>query len=828
MTFDVEEVLSKLTNAQKVSLLSGIDFWHTYPIPELNVPSIRVSDGPNGIRGTKWFAGVLAACLPCGTALGATWDKDLLQQAGKLIGDESIAKGAHCWLGPTINIQRSALGGRGFESFAEDPHLSGILAARMIQGCESTGVQSTVKHFICNDQEHERRAVDTIVTPRALREVYLRPFQIVARDAAPKAMMTSYNKLNGLHVSQNPHLLDDLVRKEWGWDPLMMSDWYGTYSTTEAINAGLDLEMPGTTKYRGPAVEFAMSARLIKQSVLDQRARRVLQFVEHASRLGLSPEEGERNYPEDQALNRKVCASSIVLLKNDKKVLPLPQKIRKIALIGSHMKNPSITGGGSASLEPYYSISLYDAITERLGSSAQITYEVGAFAHKMLPMITRQMSNAYIHFFNKPSGVKDRVEVGLEPLYKTYFQLMDYKNPKLNFDLFYASVEADFTPDITGTWEFGITVCGTANFYIDDELIIDDTTVQRPGTSFFGKGTAEEFGRKHLVAGKVYKLRIDFGSQGTSKIKNLGTVSFGGGGARLGACPVVDVDETIEKAAKAAAEADVAILCTGLNSDWEGEGFDRPDMSLPPNVDRLISRVLSVAPNTIIVNQSGTPVSMPWVSEASTIVQAWYGGNETGHGIADVLFGDVNPSAKLPLSWPNDIRDSPAYLNFGSTRGRVLYGEDVYVGYRYYDKVEREPLFAFGHGLSYTTFSLSSLIVTTDPKTNTYTARLKVKNTGSHAGSEVLQLYISAPNSPTQRPKKELHGFEKVFLKPAEEKWVDVAIDKYAMSFWDEIENKWCREEGVYNVIVATSSAADAVKVEAELAVPKTTWWLGL
>lgn len=349
------------------------------------------------------------------------------------------------------------------------------------------------------------------------------------------------------------------------WTVLTKFPRYGTYSTTEAINAGLDLEMPGTTKYRGPAVEFAMSARLIKQSVLDQRARRVLQFVEHASRLGLSPEEGERNYPEDRELNRSVCGSSIVLLKNDNKVLPLPSKIKKLALIGSHMKNPSIFGGGSASLEPYYSVSLYDAIQNRLGSSAEISYEVGAYAHKMLPMITRQMSNAYIHFFNDPSSVKDRVTVGKEPLYKTYFQLMDYKNPKLNFQLFYASVEADFTPDITGLWEFGLTVCGTANFYIDDELVIEDTTVQRPGTSFFGKGTAEEFGTKELVAGKVYKLRIDFGSQATSKIKNLGTVSFGGGGARLGACPIVDVDETIEKAAKAAAEADYTILCTGLN-----------------------------------------------------------------------------------------------------------------------------------------------------------------------------------------------------------------------------------------------------------------------
>jgi beta-glucosidase len=451
----------------------------------------------------------------------------------------------------------------------------------MIQGCESTGVVSTVKHFVCNDQEHERRAVDTIITPRALREVYLRPFQIVARDANPGAMMTSYNKINGVHVSEDPSLLEDLVRKEWGWDPLVISDWYnslpsmclfttnrpryGTYSCDNAINAGLDLEMPGKTRHRGPAVEFAISSRRIKQSTVDQRARRVLQFVNHASRLNLGPEEGERDFPEDRALNREICDSSIVLLKNDQKVLPLPKKMKKIALIGSHMKNPSITGGGSAMLEPYYSVTLFDAIKEKLGPSVEIDYQVGAYAHKMLPLIDRQMSNAAIHLFNEPSSIKTRKLVGSEPLYKTNFQLMDYKNPKLNFDLFYASVEADFTPDISGTWEFGLTVCGTGNFYIDDELVIDNTIDQKGGTAFFGKGTVEEFGTKMLQADRVYKLRIDFGSAATSTVRNLGVVSFGGGGARLGACPILDVEETIENAARAAKEADFAVLCTGLN-----------------------------------------------------------------------------------------------------------------------------------------------------------------------------------------------------------------------------------------------------------------------
>lgn len=323
--------------------------------------------------------------------------------------------------------------------------------------------------------------------------------------------------------------------------------------------------MPGTTRHRGSAVEFALSSRLINITTLNQRARRILQAVELASHLTVSPVETERDTPEDRALNREICASSIVLLKNEKGVLPLSKKVKKIALIGSHVKNPAVAGGGSASLEPYYVVNLFDAIREKLGPEVEIIYEIGAYAHKMLPVIDKLMSNSVIHFFNHPSTVIDRACVGTEALPSTFFQLMDYKNPNLNFALFYASAEADFAPDVSGTWEFGMTTYGTADFYLDNELIIDNSTHQHTGTSFFSKGTAEESGTKELVAGQVYKLRIDFGSAATSKTKALGVVSFGGGGARLGACLKIDVEETIERAAKAAAEADIAVLCTGLN-----------------------------------------------------------------------------------------------------------------------------------------------------------------------------------------------------------------------------------------------------------------------
>jgi beta-glucosidase len=713
MDFDVETVLSQLKQNEKIALLSGesldlnltnpianarvgIDFWHTYPIPEHNVPSIRFTDGPNGIRGTKFFAGVPAACLPCGTALAATWDKQLLKKAGKLLGDECIAKGAHCWLGPTINTPRSPLGGRGFESFSEDPHLSGILSASMILGCESTGVASCVKHFVGNDQEHERRAVDCLITPRALREVYLRPFQIVARDAKPRALMTSYNKVNGRHVADSTEMLQDIVRQEWKWDPLIVSDWYGTYTTIDAVKAGLDLEMPGVSRYRGKYIESALQARLLKSSAIDERARKVLEFVQKAGEIKVSEVETGRNFPEDRALNRQISSSSIVLLKNDNSLLPLPKTISKIALIGSHVRLPAITGGGSASLLPYYTVSLYDAIAEAI-PNASITHEVGAYAHQMLPVIEAMLHNAVIDFYNDPITVSGRQLLGSEFVSSTYFQLMDYNGiPTLNKALFWGTLVGDFVPNATGTWEFGLSVFGTADLYIDEEMLIDNTTHQTRGTAFFGKGTTEKIAAKELVKGRKYKLRVEFGSANTTKMETTGMVNFGGGAVQLGACLKRSPQEMIARAVQAAEEADYTIICTGLNGEWESEGFDRPHMDLPPGIDDMISQVLDAAPNAIVVNQSGTPVTMPWGKKARAIVQAWYGGNETGHGISDVLFGSVSPSGKLPLSWPIDVRHNPAYLNYASVGGRVLYGEDVYVGYKFYEQTGREVLFPFG------------------------------------------------------------------------------------------------------------------------------------
>ncbi|KAI5456496.1 putative beta-glucosidase H [Mariannaea sp. PMI_226] len=813
MAFDPKEILLKLSTSEKISLLTGLDFWHTVPIPEHDIPKIRLSDGSSGIRGTRWFEGVRGAAIPCGTALAATWDRELLRQAGRLLGKECQAKGVHCWLGPTVNIQRGPLGGRGYESYSEDPHLTGILASEIIRGCEETGVISTIKHFVCNDQEHDKCSLNALVTERALREIYLRPFQIAARDANPRALMTSYNKVNGEHVSESKRLITDVVRGEWGWDPLVMSDWFGTYSIAPALNAGLDLEMPGKTEVRGKLAELAVATRLVSRSILDERAYRVLQFIHQATLTPVSTKEQERDMPEDRKLNRALAQSSVVLLKNDHSILPIPKTLKRIALIGSHMKDAAVHSTGATALEPYYTVHPFDAINEKLPADVHISYEIGAYTHKLLPILDNKLAgNIQLRLYNDPHSVVDRKVIDCIPMRKAFFQLLDYVNSGLNQQIFYGQLLADLRPNTAGLWQFGLAVHGTAKLFLDDELVIDNATAQTPGTTFFNKGTVEETGARQLEAGKTYQVRVEFGSASTSFMvaKEDSSVAFNGGGLRLGTIQSIAPEDAIERAVKAANQADYAVICTGLNGEWESEGFDRDNMDLPDNVNRLIAKVARVCPNTVVVNRTGMPVTMPWASDVPAIMQAWYGGNESGSAIADVLFGDFNPCGKLPVSWPHKLQDNPAYLNFGSTKGRVLFGEDIFVGYRWYDKLKRQPLWSFGHGLSYSTFSFSASSVSlgkaAESEKPSVVASLKVKNTGVLAGAEVLKLYVSAPDSITNRPLKELHGFHKVFLEPGEDLEVSIKVDQYAMAFWDESENQWCVEKGNYQLLIEGSS----------------------
>ncbi|KAJ5683580.1 hypothetical protein N7462_006745 [Penicillium macrosclerotiorum] len=836
---DVEKALEELTLGEKVALTAGRDFWHTASVPRLNIPSLRMSDGPNGVRGTRFFNGIPAACFPCATALGATWDTELLTEIGSLMGEEAIAKGTHIVLGPTINIQRSPLGGRGFESFSEDGVLSGTLAGHFCKGMQDKGVAATLKHFVCNDQEHERMAVNSILTERALREIYLLPFQLAMRICRSACIMTAYNKVNGTHVSENKVIIDDILRKEWGWDGLVMSDWFGTYSTSDAINAGLDIEMPGKTRWRGEALAHAVSSNKIAPFKLDERVRNVLNLVNWVDPLGIPEGASEKalNRPEDQALMRRAAAESVVLLKNEGGALPL-KKDKSVLVIGPNSKIASYCGGGSASLAPYYTISPFDGVSAK--SNGEVKYVQGVYSHKELPLLgpllktTDGKTGFTFKVYNEPpSAGQDRTVVDELHLVASTGFLMDYINPKIKSMTFYVDMEGLFTPEEDGLYDFGVTVVGTGRLLVDGEVVVDNTKNQKQGSAFFGTATIEERGVKELKAGQTYKILFEFGSAPTSDLDTRGIVAFGPGGFRFGATRQVGQNELISKAVEQAKEAEQVVIFAGLTSEWETEGYDRDHMDLPPGSDDLISRVLEVNPNTIVVIQSGTPVTMPWAKDARALLQAWFGGNECGNGIADVLYGDVNPSAKLPVTFPRRLQDNPSYINFRSERGRVLYGEDIYVGYRYFERSDLAPAFPFGYGLSYTTFTRTALSIRTVPEQAAFseygepiTASVTVTNTGSIPGAEIVQLWVIPPSTNVSRPPRELKAFQKVFLQPGETKTVDLNVEKkLATSWWDEQREKWISEKGRYTVLVTGTGPEE---LRGEFDVDKTRFWLGL
>jgi beta-glucosidase len=764
--------------------------------------------------------------------MGSTFNQALLREAGELMGRETIAKGAHVLLGPCINMQRSPLGGRGFESLSEDPVVAGLGAAALIRGIEGTGVVACIKHFVCNDQEHQRTLYNAIVTDRALREIYLKPFQIATRDAPPAMYMTAYNKVNGTHASENPVLLQMILREEWGWEGLVMSDWHGTYSTTEAVEAGLDLEMPGPSRWRKNLLSHAVASGKLSELTVDERVRAVLRLVDRctASKVPENAPEGKIDTPETAAFLRRIASESLVLLKNTNNVLPL-QKDKSTLMIGPNVQSAIYCGGGSSSLPAYYTVSPWQGVASKLPPSTPISHVIGTYTHKELPLLGPHLTNAAdrpgfdMKVYNSPPSVPDRELAEHIQMTNTNMFLMDFASPRVLSPLWYATVTGRFTPTVSGVYDFGLCVYGTADLYIDDKLLIDNTTHQKQGTVFYGCGTVEEGAHIHLEAGTPYSVRVEFASAPTNTLRGGGIVRFGGGGVRIGCARQIDAEGEMVAAVAAAKAVDQVVIVAALGPDWETEGHDRADMRLPGEMDRLIAEVGKVNPNTVVVLQTGTPVEMPWIENIAGVLQAWYGGNEAGNAVADVLFGDVNPSGKLSLSFPRRVEDNPAYLNYRSEGGRTLYGEDVYVGYRYYESVKREVGFPFGWGLSYTTFALLGLGV--EVEKGIITVMVTLENSGEVPGAEVVQVYI-APTSPgIRRAPKELQGFTKEFLQPGERREATISMPlKYATSYWDESRSMWKCEKDTYRVLVGTSSRGPFE--EGMFEVEETFWWKGL
>ncbi len=804
----IDSLLRQMTLAEKVALLAGSSMWTTTPIERLGIPAIKVTDGPNGARGAGGFVGsaVTAACFPAGIALAATWNTSLVEEVGEALAEEAQSKGARLLLAPTVNIHRSPLNGRNFECYSEDPYLSARMAVAYISGLQRRGVGATVKHYVCNDSEFERNTISSEVDERTLREIYLPPFRAAVQEAKTWAVMAAYNRVNGVYASEHPVLLNDILKREWGFDGIVMSDWFGTKSVVEAAANGLDLEMPGPTRWRGERLIAAVENGQVSMAAIDESVRRMLRTI---ARVGAFenpeiPPEQAIDRPEHRALIRRAAAEGMVLLKNDGGILPLNlTNLSSLAIIGPNAKTAQIMGGGSAQVNAHYAISPYDGIAARVGEQVKLGYEIGCTNHRNLPRLDSALvtpDSGEGHGFTV--AYYNNHDLAGEPVYQATTGSSEQVwlgevAPGVDPRQFSVRFTARFMPAESGAHIFSLVSAGLSRLFVNDTLLIDNWTSQTRGDAFFGAGSAEVTAPIALEAGQPYTLRLEYSNQGATMLAAV----------RLGYLPPI-AEDAIERAAALAAQSDVALVFVGLNADWESEGHDRPHMDLVGRQNELVERVAAANPRTVVVLQTGSPVTMPWLDQVAAVLQAWYPGQECGNAIADALFGDVNPSGRLPQTFPVRLEDNPAYINYPGENGRVRYGEGIFVGYRYYEKKKVAPLFPFGFGLSYTTFRYDNLRLSADviASDDRLAVQVDITNTGQVAGQEVVQLYVRDIAARLARPEKELKGFVKVALQPGETKTVTLHLDREALAYWDDAQHAWVAEAGEFEVQVGSSS----------------------
>lgn len=831
MEDQIENLLEQMTLEEKCMLLAGADMWRTHPIERLGIPALKMTDGPNGARGGEMFGGATAACFPCGAALASTWNTELVGRVGVALAEETKTKSAHILLAPTVNIHRSPLGGRNFECYSEDPYLTARMAVAYINGVQSQGVGTSLKHYVCNDAEFERVSLSTEIAERPLREIYLYPFMAAMKEAQPWTVMASYNKVNGIYASEHPYLLTEILKKEWGFEGFVVSDWTAVKSTVEAVNAGMDLEMPGPPRFfQLEKLVQAVHEGDIAETAVDDAVRRILRIAIKCGVFENPEEQPERavNRPDHQQLIREAAVEALVLLKNDG-ALPLDDKaLTSIAVIGPNAAVARIMGGGSARVNRHYAASPLEGLTRRCGDGIRVTYELGCTNFKAIPILDPAWltpadccppeaiaESAATHglttqFFNTLDFTGDpalaTVKSDLE-----FFWFGEIA-PEVNPDVYSVRFTGSLTVPETGVYTFSLASAGLSRLYLDGCEVIDNWTQQTPGEAFFGMGSEEATAEVPLVAGQRYALAVEYSRQNAPLV----------GGLKIGCLPPV-IGDPLQRAVDAAAAADVALLFMGLSDEWDSEGFDRADMELPDPQNTLIERVAAVNPRTVVVLSSGGPLNMlPWLDNVAAVIQAWYPGQELGNAIADVLFGDAPASGKLPTTFPKRLEDAPAYLNFPGENGKVFYGEGLFVGYRYYDKKKIAPLFPFGHGLSYTTFAYSDLRLSAVEITDgdTLEVAVDITNTGARPGKEIAQLYVRDVAARLLRPEQELKGFAKVALEPGETCTVTFALGKDAFAYYDPQASGWIAEAGAFELRVGASSRDIRATASFELLAP--------
>ncbi|MBS3850052.1 glycoside hydrolase family 3 C-terminal domain-containing protein [Devosia sp. BSSL-BM10] len=799
MTDRIEQLADQMTLDEQVAILSGEDFWSVPAIDRLGIGKLRVTDGPNGARGGgSLIGGVKSASFPVGIALGATWNIDLLKQVGVALADEVKSKGAHMLLAPTVNIHRSVTNGRNFECYSEDPILTAELASAYIAGLQSQGIGATIKHFAGNESEIERTTISSEIDERSLREIYLVPFEWAVKKAGTWGVMSSYNKLNGTFTSEHNWLLTTVLRDEWGYDGIVMSDWFGSHSTAETVNAGLDLEMPGPTRDRGNKLIDAVNAGTVSRATLRRRVVDMLTLMQRVGSLDDHRDfvEHANDRPEHRALIRRAGAEAAVLLKNNG-ILPLKGD-GTIAVIGPNAKTAQIMGGGSAQLNAHYRISPWQGLINALGQE-RLRYAPGCTNHRFEPLLRGDLQVAY---FDNERLEGAPVHIGTQEEAQAFWigHVAEGKVDPMHFS---ARITGSFTPEVSGTHRVGIYAAGFAKVFVDGELIADAWTNWTKGRTFFEEGCDEVVGTVELQAGRAHQVVIEFA---TKDFATLGLAAFAAGiGLPLG-------DQAIAEAAALAATAETAIVCIGRSGEWDTEGSDLPSITLPGRQNELVAAIARANPNTIVVLQTGGPVEMDWIGSVAALLQAWYPGQEAGNAIADVLTGAAEPTGRLPQTFPARWSDNPTQSQdaeiYPGLDGKVRYEEGIFVGYRHYDRHGIKPLFPFGFGLGYTDFTLSDLQVddTAFEADGAVTVTVTLTNSGARDGASVVQLYVCDDEASDPRPEKELKAFAKAWLKAGQSTQLTLRLDARAFAFFRPQSKHWLLENGSFTLRLGQSS----------------------
>ncbi len=796
----VESILSQMTLEEKIDMLGGIDGFFIRALPRLGLPRLKMADGPIGVRNFG-----PATTMAGGIALAATWNPALAERVGKEIGRDAKAKGVHFLLGPGVNIYRAPRNGRNFEYFGEDPFLASRIAVGYIKGVQSQGVSATIKHFLGNNSEFDRHNTDSVIDERTMREIYLPVFEAAVKEAHVGAVMDSYNLTNGDHMTQNSFLNADVLKREWGFDGILMSDWVATYDGVGAANGGLDLEMPSGAFMNRQTLLPAIQEGKVSVATIEDKVRRILR---KAVQFGwLDHDQTDLSIPRYNQEGRRVALQSaresMVLLKNEGNLLPLgKERIKSVAIIGPGAYPAVPVGGGSAQVRPFGAVSFLEGISNYLGTATRAYYRRGVPSLSEMAEATNFSTAAS----NGPPGLQaeyfNNMELqGAPVLIRTEQHVNFGMRSRLVFpeQSLAARWTGYYVPQRPGLYDIFVGSTGedggSYRLYVDDKLVLDNwksATALVNCTSLSLEATPHKVVLEHRGRSKWVEPRLSLG--------------------------IVRHDGVVDPEAKTlAAKAEALVLAVGFDPESESEGSDRT-FRLPPGQEQFIQEMAAANRNTIVVVTSGGAVDMSsWLDRVPAVLQAWYPGQEGGTALAEVLFGDVNPSGRLPVTFERHEEDNPTHDSYypEDDGKRVVYKEGIFVGYRGYERSGKMPLFPFGYGLSYTTFAYRNLSVASE---GNFRVSFDVTNTGKREGAEVAQLYVGDKHAKVLRPAKELKGFVKVNLRPGETRRVTVTLDRRALSYYDVNSKQWRAEPGEFEVLVGRSAEQIELKGKLTLA----------